>query len=165
MMKKLLSIKVTNREFAKSEAKGWADHVISVVDKGTQCELPHSQHIEFFEDLIDPKNPASPQKDHIQRILVFADKSFFNGQNIIVHCEGGICRSTAVAILLHVQAGFTPEEAFKRVEAVRPQLWPNELVIALGDEILGLDGELIQVVKDFMDGNSGKIFWDGAWEG
>lgn len=164
-MKKLLAIKVTNRINAKPEAEGWADHVISVVDKGTPCELNHSQHIEFFEDLIDPLNGASPQKEHVQRILDFADRNFFNGQNILVHCEGGICRSTAVAILLHCQAGFDPQEAFFRVERQRPQLWPNELIIELGDEILGLDGELIEVVNDFMGKNDGKIFWDGGWEG
>lgn len=150
-MKKLLSIKVTNRIDAKPEAQDWADHVISVVDKGVQCELNHSQHIEFFEDRIDPLNMNSPQPEQIERILDFADRNFFNGQNIIVHCEGGICRSTAVAILLHAQAGFDPQEAFFRVERARPQLWPNELIIQQGDEILGLDGELIEVVKDFMD--------------
>lgn len=42
---------------------------------------------------------------------------------------------------------------------------PNMLVLALGDEILGLEGKLVKHVKEFQDKNAGKIFWDGGWEG
>ena len=162
-MKKLLTVKVTNRFFAKAEAEGWADHAISLVDPGVQCDIPGvNQHIEFFEDLEDPSSKA-PTREHIERALAFSS-NFLDGQNILVHCEGGICRSTAMAILIHCQAGFSPEEALKRVERVRPQLWPNRLIISHGDDILGLNGELVEVVRHFRDTNANKIFIGGELE-
>ncbi len=177
--KKLLTVKVTGIFEAKSEAKGWADHVVSLIDPNFKDHLGSgsalnmditSHHIEGFDDVeeigstdkdgITIHGYAPPTEDHIKRILEFTDK-FLDCQNILVHCHAGICRSTAVAILIHCQAGFSPEEAFKRVEEARPQLWPNRLVISLGDELLGLNGELVNVVANFMVKEADTFWWGG----
>lgn len=171
---KLVSIRVTNLEMAKPTADGWADHVVSLVDPGTKAEIAgHSQHIEHFDDVehvgplnqdgVDIHGHKAPDADAVQRVLDFTDK-FFDGQNIVVHCHGGICRSTAVAILIHVQCGFDPWDAVKRVELQRPMMWPNELVIELGDKILGMDGEISKAVKNWMKPKEGEMFWEDKWQ-
>ncbi len=150
-MKKLVSLKITSRELAKDTAENWADHVISVVDLGVDIKFPGINHcIEHFEDVIQQSHPHAPTKAQIESILKVTDK-FLTGDNIVIHCEGGVCRSTAIAVLIECQAGFTPIEAIQRVQLKRPQLWPNELVIALGDEILGLNDELVIALEAFMN--------------
>lgn len=172
-MKKIITIKVTSADMAKAEALDWADHVVSAIDPGKEAAIPGmSQHIEHFDDYENDDVSTDkdgitlggfqlPQLEHVERILEFTDK-ILDGQNVVVHCHAGICRSTAIAVLMHVQCGFTPEEAIKRVERQRPQLWPNRLVIAHGDEILGFDGKIVEAVQKFMDDNSGVSF-DWKW--
>lgn len=160
-MKKLLTIKVTSKLLAKSEAGGWANHVVSLVDPGT--ELPDfgfgcRHHVGFFEDHENPVDPNGPKLMHISDALAFGSK-FEDGDNVLVHCHGGICRSTAMAMMFHIQAGFIPEEALKRVERNRPQMWPNSLVVALGDNVLGLEGAAIRALDAFIEENNGKIVW------
>jgi len=158
-MKKLLSIKVTSKLFAKSEAEDWANHAVSLVDPGHSVpEFDCRHHVGFFEDHEDANDSNAPVLNDVAAALDFGLK-FEDGDNVLVHCHGGICRSTAMAMLFHIQAGFTPKEALKRVERNRPQMWPNTLVVALGDEILGLDGAAIRALDDFIEENDGKIVW------
>jgi protein-tyrosine phosphatase len=42
------------------------------------------------------------------------------GENILVHCRGGLGRAGMIAARLLVETGVDPEDAMKRVRAVRP---------------------------------------------
>ena len=43
-----------------------------------------------------------------------------NGQNILVHCRGGLRRAGMIAARLLVESGVEPDEAMTRVRAARP---------------------------------------------
>ena len=57
-------------------------------------------------------------------------------------CRGGIGRSPACAIALHLAHGTTMAEAIQLVVADRPQAQPNPLFVLVLDEVLGATGEL-----------------------
>ena len=56
----------------------------------------------------------------------------------------GVSRSTAAAAMLLAQAdaGLDEESVFARILSVRAQAWPNSLMIAFADELLGRGGRL-----------------------
>ena len=71
---------------------------------------------------------------------------------LLVHCEAGISRSTAVALIINacwLGPGFE-DEAMRRVIEQRPYALPNPRIVALADRILGLGGRLLQARNDHM---------------
>jgi len=62
----------------------------------------------------------------------------------------GISRSTAAALLLLAEA--TPDrpagEMMAEIADVRSKAWPNLRMIEIGDEMLGLKGNLVEAVRD-----------------
>jgi predicted protein tyrosine phosphatase len=61
----------------------------------------------------------------------------------------GVSRSTAAMAMILVQANpeRPEEEILSRLEALRPQIWPNSLMIAYADEVLGRGGQLTEAVR------------------
>lgn len=158
-MKRLLAIKVTDKHTASLEADGWADVVVSLLDPDDPMwpDFGNLRNIRgAFEDHEDPSFRAALTLKDVAAVLKQTSE-ILDSSNVIVHCFGGICRSTAVAIAIHVQSGFSPAEAIKKVEAVRPQMWPNELVIQHADKCLGCGGTLIDEVADWKSNNRGFI--------
>lgn len=90
----------------------------------------------------DPSDPEDmlgvPRREHLQAIFRFADS--IAGQPILVHCQAGVSRSTAVALALIVRGmysdGFAAEEigeqAPQMLLSIRPQAAPNPLILELG---------------------------------
>lgn len=89
-----------------------------------------------------PSNPDDsqgvPRREHLQGIFRFADS--IAGEPILVHCQFGVSRSTAVALSLIVRAmildGIAPtqisEEAPLLLLSIRSQAAPNPLILELG---------------------------------
>jgi len=79
-----------------------------------------------------------PRREHLQAIFRFADS--ISGEPILVHCQAGISRSTAVALALivrgmHLDGHTAPEigeQAPQMLLAIRPQAAPNPLILELG---------------------------------
>lgn len=71
----------------------------------------------------------------------------FDG-HLLIHCQAGISRSSAVALIVCAQLlGFGKEEAMDMVLAARPQARPNLWVVELADEALGGGGKLLEVAE------------------
>jgi predicted protein tyrosine phosphatase len=71
---------------------------------------------------------------------------------VLIHCEAGVSRSTAVALIMYV-CWLGPgheDEAMRRVVAQRPCAIPNRRIVALADNLLDLDGRLLQARDDGM---------------
>ncbi len=90
-------------------------------------------------DPTDPDNMLGvPRREHLQGIFRFADSIV--GEPILVHCQAGVSRSTAVALALIVRAmnddGFSTkevaDEAPPMLLSIRPQAAPNPLILELG---------------------------------
>ena len=89
-----------------------------------------------FDDIIEPikdRNEKPPEEKDIVTILEWAkEKMKENNNDFIVHCTGGVSRSSAVAILIQYL-----QDPAKALKVINPILHsPNERVMELGDKIL-----------------------------
>jgi predicted protein tyrosine phosphatase len=86
-----------------------------------------------------------PQPRHLETILAFTE-DLGDDDRILIHCNAGQSRSTAVAIAVLIQHDLTPQEAFDTVAQLQPNLLPNMRLIEYTDHYFGLGGALIKLV-------------------
>jgi predicted protein tyrosine phosphatase len=95
-----------------------------------------------FDDVTYPSDPAAPRAEHVRSLLAF-DADAADDERLVVHCTAGISRSTAaLAVLLARRHPDRCDEIFDAIRRIRPMAWPNPLLVAHGDRILGLGGRL-----------------------
>lgn len=146
----------------------WPTKTISLLDPAREGHwfLPNEdRHVEFFDDVavtFDGKDESEskyrfPSKEMVARTLEFA-KSITKEDKVLIHCHAGISRSTAMAIATAVQFGLDPERAIKWVEEVRPQLFPNALIIKYADEILEQNGALWEAYEKWRTSVQGVFY-------
>lgn len=107
-----------------------------------------------FADLDTPV-PA-PQNPHVSLRLATQDQveealRFGRGrENLLVHCQAGVSRSTAMAIgLVADRMGSDREaESIALVFSAMPFAVPNLLVVRFSDMVLGRGGRLLQALVD-----------------
>ena len=82
----------------------------------------------------------------IRRILNLAEELRSESGTILIHCEAGISRSTATALIIYAcwLGRGREDEAMRRVIAQRPFSSPNRRMVALADQLLALDGRLLK---------------------
>lgn len=94
-----------------------------------------------------------PTEDDAARILEFGRR--FAGQPLLIHCQAGVARSPAAALLILTdRLGVGHElDALAHLIAIRPEAVPNRLLVAHGDRLLGCHGALVAAVaaRDRMD--------------
>lgn len=110
----------------------------------------HSRTTLHFHDDINPApDLVLPQIEHIATILDFgrslANYAGGSGErHILAHCHMGISRSTAA--MATILASAYPDEAeetiFTHLLQLRPDAWPNCLMILLADHLLERSGRL-----------------------
>lgn len=142
---------------------GGVTHVLSILDPGRPepesfwTYEPHHRTTLHFHDEIEPgPGLVLPQREHVQAILSFGQRSLSaNSQrkeaHLLVHCHAGVSRSTAAIAILLAQSDPALEEdpLFAQVLALRPQAWPNSLMIGLADELLERGGRLSKALRCF----------------
>lgn len=160
----MFDLKICNLNNAPTLALGWADKTVSLLDTSGIANpfFGEGHQVFFFDDLESEKEecdrPGSrhaPTMKDVLNVLEFT-KTFQPGDKILIHCHGGICRSTAIAMLMLIQHGFSVEDALNNVLEVRPVAWPNKLIIRLGDVALEQNGALIGFMTDWWDANAGR---------
>ena len=131
-------------------------HVLSVVDPNWPELIAfrtfgaHRRTILEFHDIIDAApGQVLPVADHVAQILDFGvelHRSSAERQDghLLVHCHMGVSRSTAAMLTLLAQANPDVEEdrLFERLREIRPQAWPNSLMIGFADDLLKRGGKL-----------------------
>lgn len=136
-------------------------HVLSVLDPD-RAEIDafgsygeHHRVTLRFHDIIDPiAGQIHPEPTHVEQILQFGE-SLREGVServeghLLVHCHMGISRSTAAMMTLMAQndADADEDELFERLRGVRPQAWPNSVMIGFADEQLGRGGRLVEALR------------------
>ena len=135
-------------------------HVLSILDPGHpdpadfSSYAPHKRLTLRFDDIIDPApGMLPPEREHIEQLLAFGEGLATAGSDplshLLVHCHAGISRSTASMTILLAKA-WPAREAdalFAHVREIRPQAWPNSLMISLADDLLGRNGELNDALR------------------
>lgn len=147
-------------ELSAHEARA-VTHVLSLLDP-TLPELTsfgtygaHRRTVLRFHDVIDPDpGMTMPTADHVRQILEFGSELAAEAEqkadrHLLVHCHAGVSRSTAA--MLSLMAQVNPDEPedqlFARLRAIRPQAWPNSLMIGFADDMLGREGRLVAALR------------------
>ena len=139
-------------EIARHGARG-VSHVLSILDPETPepdfaAYGATSRTVLRFHDIVGPMpGMIAPRREDVEAVLAFGrtldDGSPTEG-HLLVHCHMGISRSTAAMITILAQA--YPErgedEIVRQIASLRPQAWPNLLMIEFADELLGRAGRL-----------------------
>ncbi|MBB3018468.1 putative protein tyrosine phosphatase [Microvirga lupini] len=136
-------------------------HVLSILDpdhpdpEAFGSYDPHHRTILRFHDIINPiEGMILPKPEHVEAVLRFGDEVAQNrGEraegHLLVHCHMGVSRSTAAMLTLMAQTN--PEESeerlFERLTEIRPQAWPNSLMIAFADGLLSRNGRLMDALR------------------
>jgi predicted protein tyrosine phosphatase len=136
-------------------------HVLSILDpdhpdpEAFGSYDPHHRTILRFHDIINPvEGLILPAPEHVEAVLRFGDEvaSEHAGKvegHLLVHCHMGVSRSTAAMLTLLAQTH--PRESedrlFERLTEIRPQAWPNSLMIEFADGLLSRNGRLVDALR------------------
>lgn len=85
-------------------------------------------------------------EEDIRRIVSLAEQLGSESGTLLIHCEAGVSRSTATALIIYAcwLGQGSEDEAMRRVIAQRPCAIPNRRMVALADKHLALNGRLLR---------------------
>ena len=85
-------------------------------------------------------------EEDVRQIISLAERLRSERGTLLIHCEAGVSRSTATALIIYAcwLGHGREDEAMRRVIAQRPCAIPNRRMVALADKLLGLKGRLLQ---------------------
>ena len=117
---------------------------------------PHHRMTLRFHETVQPgPDLVLPAIENIETILGFGRRITADAErrhiHLLVHCHAGISRSTAAMAILLTQAApkGSEDSVFGQIQELRPQAWPNSLMIGLADELLGRKGRLSAALDRF----------------
>jgi predicted protein tyrosine phosphatase len=85
-------------------------------------------------------------EEDVRRIIQLAEQLRSETGTLLIHCEAGVSRSTATALIMYAcwLGRGREDEAMQRLMAQRPFAIPNRRMVALADRYLALDGRLLR---------------------
>ena len=90
---------------------------------------------------------VAPAHSHVEELVTFLD-SWDRSRPALIHCYAGVSRSTAAALVLMSLNNPGREHAAAQTLRDRaPHAQPNRRIIRIADQIMGLDGRLIDAVE------------------
>ena len=91
-------------------------------------------------------------EDDVRRIIQLAEQLRSERGTLLIHCEAGISRSTATALIIYAcwLGPGSEDEAMRLVGDQRPYAIPNRRMVALADNLLALDGRLLQARDNWL---------------
>jgi predicted protein tyrosine phosphatase len=111
-------------------------HVLSILDpdhpdpEAFAAYDPHHRTILRFHDIIHPiPGMILPEPAHVEAVLRFGNDV---AQDPHEHAEGHL--------LVHCHM-------FERLADIRPQAWPNSLMIEFADDLLSRNGRLVEALR------------------
>ena len=98
-----------------------------------------------MHDIASPvSGSVHSQRGHIEDLIYFLRAWTTSDEPLLIHCYAGISRSTATALLaLLIKTQGSELDCALALRAAAPHAKPNQLMISLADEILQLEGRLI----------------------
>ncbi|MGH9920318.1 MAG: dual specificity protein phosphatase family protein [Nitrososphaerales archaeon] len=109
-----------------------------------EFEVPKADHLLIpVDDEERWESRYAPDMGHVRKIFAFVRP----GARVLVHCEGGISRSTAVGLGLMVFRGMTVDSAMKELLQQRGTVDPNVIFLQLIDTHLQMGGKFYDEVR------------------
>lgn len=144
---------------AETVASTEASHLVSLVNDGTLVDRPQSipadNHLFVaVSDVVAPTEGMTlPARTHVETLLAFGDR-WDQSRPMVIHCFAGISRSTAAAFITMCRLNpETPElEIARSLRSVSRSAWPNPLLVAIADDLLGRDGRMIAAIEAIGEG-------------
>jgi predicted protein tyrosine phosphatase len=142
-------------------------HLLSLEDPGTPQDTPDwfkGVHWQFhFHDLESVSDAfmmggTIVTRDQVAQLLRCGEEcrnaSRQGRVHLLVHCFAGASRSTAACFALAAQAlgPGRAQEALDYVVSIRPEAFPNLLVVRYADKLLGRGGELLRALRSHREG-------------
>lgn len=124
-------------------------YLVSIGD--VQDELPagfHSTKRKLRLLVADVVDEFGATDEDIQRIITLAHQLRSTTGRVLIHCEAGVSRSTAAALIMYAcWLGPGREgEGMTRVLAQRPIAIPNRRMVEIADRLLDRKGRLVAVL-------------------
>jgi predicted protein tyrosine phosphatase len=96
-----------------------------------------------FADVVTEEGPT---EEDVQRIIHLAEQLQSSNGKVLIHCEAGVSRSTAAALIIHAcwLGQGREREAMERVISQRPYAIPNRRMVKLADDLLQLGNRLLE---------------------
>ena len=140
-------------------------HMISIGDCDDSfdglrlSEIPPKNHLCLrFSDTEDLTRSDAPSLVSLSPLFDWLSSSRIDA--LLVHCTAGIGRSPAVALLAlsALESERDPMEHMARIieSCECSHIWPNRLVVELGDSILGREGAVVSVLDEWRSSQSGR---------
>jgi predicted protein tyrosine phosphatase len=130
-------------------------HVLSILDPNWAepdafgaYDAHHRTTLRFHDVIEHGPDLVLPRADHVESILEFGRSLGHHHRenpHLLVHCHMGVSRSTAAMAILMAQSNTeeSEEQIFSQILRLRPQAWPNSLMIEFADDLLGRQGRLV----------------------
>ena len=85
-------------------------------------------------------------EEDVRQIIQLAEQLRSESGTLLIHCEAGVSRSTATALIMYAYwlGRGREDEAMRRVIAQRPYAIPNRRMVGLADSVLRSDGRLLR---------------------
>jgi predicted protein tyrosine phosphatase len=157
-------LKICGRlEVSHFEGKGF-NFMISIGDSDDDFDglrlpgIPVNRHFCLrFTDTEESTHPDAPTEMRLSPLFPWLD-GVQESDGLLVHCTAGISRSPAVALLslCYLFPRVKPLENMERVmaSAEYSYIWPNPLVVRIGDALLGRDGKIVSAVNEWWFGQN-----------
>lgn len=91
-------------------------------------------------------------EEDVRGIIQLAEQLRSESGTLLIHCEAGVSRSTATALIIYAcwLGPGREDEAMRSVVAQRPYAFPNRRMVAMADNLLALDGRLLQARDNWL---------------
>lgn len=136
-------------------------HVLSLIDPdwpdidAFESFDAHERTILRCHDIIDPMpGKTLPSEQLVLEVLelgraVAATAYDGRAAKLLIHCQMGVSRSSAAMLSFLAQSHRDePADAlYNRLRAIRPQAWPNSVMVGFIDKHLDYDGDLLNGLR------------------
>jgi predicted protein tyrosine phosphatase len=135
---------------------GDVTHILGILDPGTPQPEGYVHHpkalrdeFRFYDIVVNDGSRTIPTEADVAAILKVGEKLAAQPvKHLLVHCFAGVSRSTASAVTLMAQRNpARAADIFAALGDIRPKAWPNSVMIAHADRMLGLGGTLVEALR------------------